>query len=736
VELGDENNLWSMGETGPSGPCSEIYWDLGDKFAHKGCLGPGCECDRYIEIWNHVFTQFDKQADGTFMPLPRKNIDTGMGLERLVCMVENKFSAFETTLFYPVIEAASDLLKIKYNPEKETSSSFRIIADHVRASVFLISEGIIPSNEGRGYVLRRLIRRAERFGRMLGAKESFLYKLVQPVSGIFKNVYSQIANTENQIIQTLKFEEEGFLETLEIGEKYLKELLEKHHKIIPGAESFKLYETYGFPLELTREIAFKKGVKVDEKGFEKAKIEAQKIARDGWKDSGEREVIMFQKAENEFSKTTFVGYENTLSESRIIGLLDLKGINVLEIAKNLEGYVILDKTPFYAESGGQTGDRGSLHDKNGKMIAEVSDTQKPFEKIVLHKIKANEPVKKDAQVIAIVSTERQNTACNHTATHLVNAALRQVFGPSVRQAGSIVTPEKFRFDYTVTKTPSKDEIAKVEEITNEAIAENYRVFKMERPLKDAGAFGAITLLGEKYKDPARFILINHAGWENPGEKFSLELCGGTHIDELKELIVVKILKDSALSRGVRRIEGVAGPVALEYLKKITNMAETISARLSINPEELSDRIDKMIENERKLKAEIEKIKKKSVSQDYKNNTEIIKITENINLMLCKTEESEIPDLRSTADKFRNSQKESVLFLYFVKDEKISFIITHTHDFRSFHFNASAIAKEIATILNGSGGGRKDFAQGGGTAPADIDIEDFKKQLTKIIKKHI
>ena len=325
IELGDSDNFWAMGDTGPSGPCSEIYWDRGEKYApHRGC-GAGCSCDRYIEIWNHVFTQFDKQPGGIYAPLPKKNIDTGMGLERLAFVVEGKETPFDTSLFYPIIAGTSELLKVKYASSGDNAAHFRIISDHLRAAVFLISEGIMPSNEGRGYVLRRLIRRAERFGRMLGAGEPFLYKLVPSVSEIFKGVYPELAGAERHIVEALKFEEQGFLETLETGERFLSDLLSKRPKEIPGEVAFRLYETYGFPVELTREIALKQGAALDEQGFETARKNAQDTAKAGWKDSGEKNAFIFQTAEQKFPATVFLGYDSVSAEARILGLLDLEG---------------------------------------------------------------------------------------------------------------------------------------------------------------------------------------------------------------------------------------------------------------------------------------------------------------------------------------------------------------------------------------------------------------------------
>ena len=731
VELGDGDNFWAMGDTGPSGPCSEIYWDRGGKHSHPGCKGPGaCSCDRYIEVWNHVFTQFDKQPGGVFKPLPKKNIDTGMGLERLTFIVEGKDNPFETTLFFPVVEAASRLLKVEYGSSPEAVQAFRIISEHLRASTFLLSEGIIPSNEGRGYVLRRLVRRAARYGRMLGAKDPFLHKLVPAVHEIFKDVYPEIISADRTVREALRFEEQGFIEALGTGEKYLADLLEKNPRGVPGEEAFKLYETYGFPLELTREIALKRNIPLDEEGFERARKAAQETAKAGWKDSGEKNAFLFQKAEEKFPPTVFTGYEAVEGEAKIVGLLDTAGNFVDSLKEGLEGWAALDRTPFYAESGGQVGDLGLLL-SGGRTAAEVLDTQKPVGKVFFHHLKAVERLEAGQKVTAQVSSLRYRTACNHTAVHVINAALRQVFGESTRQAGSIVTPDKFRFDYTTTKAPTKEELARVETIANAAITENYRVFKMERPLKDAGKFGATTLLGEKYADPARFVLINKGGWDAAGDRYSLELCGGTHIDSLGELMLVKVLKDSSVSRGVRRIEGVAGLAAVDHLRAAAELAETAARKLSVPVEELPARLQQLIDNLKELKSGKAKAAPAAKAGEGRKLLSGGIDGSGSSFVVYDAGELDMKELRGFSDQVKKGLGSTLLFIYSRSGGKFSFIVTHTGDVKA---DASAIAKGVAAAINGSGGGRGDFAQGGGEPPADM--EAFERTLVELAKKHI
>ncbi|MDD2806641.1 MAG: alanine--tRNA ligase [Elusimicrobiales bacterium] len=730
VELGDGDNFWAMGDTGPSGPCSEIYWDCGAQYAHAGCKGAGCSCDRYIEIWNHVFTQFDKQPGGVYKPLPKKNIDTGMGLERLTFVVEGKESPFETTLFFPIVEAAAKALKVEYGPSPEAVSAFRIISEHLRASTFLLAAGVIPSNEGRGYVLRRLIRRAARYGRVLGATDPFLHKLVPAVHTIFKDVYPEIISAEKTVKEALKFEEQGFIETLENGEHYLADMLERNPHGLPGDEAFKLYETYGFPLELTREIALKKNIPLDEEGFHRARKAAQATAKAGWKDSGEMNGFLFQKAEEKFPPTVFTGYDGAEGEGKIVGLLDLAGGFTDSLEPGLEGWAALDRTPFYAESGGQVGDLG-LFSAGGKTVAEVLDTQKPVGKVFFHHVKAVEKLAVGEKVTASVSTLRYRTACNHTAVHVINAALKQVFGDSTRQAGSIVTPDKFRFDYTTTKAPTKEELAKVETIANAAISDNYRVFKMERPLKDAEKFGATTLLGEKYADPARFVLINRGGWDAAKDRYSLELCGGTHIDALGELMLVKVLKDSSVSRGVRRIEGVAGLAAVDHLRASAGLAEAAAKKLSVPVEELPARLEQLLETVKELKSGKAKAAPAAAPGTGKKLLAGGIDGSGSSLVAYDAGALDMREMRGFSDELKKGLKSTLLFIYSRSEGKFSFIVTHTGDVGA---DASAIAKGVAAVLNGSGGGRKDFAQGGGEVPADLAA--FEKLLVELAKKHI
>ncbi|NLH38920.1 MAG: alanine--tRNA ligase [Elusimicrobia bacterium] len=746
-EMG-EDNFWSMGDTGPSGPCSEIYYDRGEEFSHDGCLGPSCGCDRYIEIWNHVFTQFDRQSDGSFKPLPKKNIDTGMGLERLCFIVENKFSPFETSLFYPIIkefinknfEIFDDRTKIyfesveKYvnNPDDFNKNiinsdafkivpNLRIISDHLRASSFLISEGILPSNEGRGYILRRLIRRAMRYSMLLGVKEPSLFKLVDSVESIFGDVYPQITENKSQIKEVIRYEEEGFLSTLENGEKYIDELISVNKcGVISGAEAFKIYETYGFPYELIKEIALKNNIRTDDEEFIKARKNAQEVSRN-WKGL-EKDVSIFHRINGRFPKTNFTGYEKINDSSKLLSIISLDG-KELDMAGDGEVWLVFEKTPFYAESGGQVGDTGVILE-NGNIVAEITDVQKPLGDVFYHRAILKSPVSvKKTYYLSVNSYRRRKIESNHTSVHIVNAALKQIFGPNTVQAGSLVNDGKFRFDYTISKTPTSDEIIEVERIANDAIIKGYKVYKEERPLADAKVLGATVLPGEKYSDPARFVLINNDGFKNPKDRYSLELCGGTHVSDLKDVFKIKILKDSSVSRGVRRIEGVSGYSLIEYFEKRDMLINKISKELEAGDDEIIEKINRMKNEIKELKVKMINMSSSSAVSD-----EVFKSDGKPLLAMVKIPQGDLKIIRSISDKKRKEYKNSFIFVYSFDGDlkKINFVISKTDD---NHISVKEIYDRIKKEIDLKAGGRDDFMQGGG----NIETEDrLKKVLSKII----
>ncbi len=705
-ELGEADNFWTMGPTGPCGPCSEIYYDFGD----KGCKNPHCDitcgCGRFVEIWNIVFESYNRQEDGSLRPLPQNNIDTGMGLERLCMVMQGKQNIFETDLFAPLTEAAQKILALSGETAAEISA-LRIIADHVRSSSFLIAEGILPSNEGRGYILRRLIRRAARYGKLMGGKEPFLYMLAPKVGEIFEGLYPEIDKNLNHIKDVLKTEEALFLKTLQTGEEKLAELLAKKGKVLSGKDAFYLHETFGFPLELTREIAAAKGITVDEKAYERAKEEASAKSRSYADEFSKEKVKILQRLETTYPATVFTGYDGLEQSARILTLLNgaFEEVPALEG----EGYAVFDKTSFYAESGGQVGDIGLII-KDGQSVARVLDVQKPIGKIFLHKVDGFLHAGEDV-ILSVDKEARRRAAANHSAIHVINAALRQVFGDGVHQSGSYVSPKRLRFDYTLSKTPTKDEWASVWRIVQQAIDASLPVSCQERPLKDAAKLGAVTLLGETYADPARFVLMG-GSFDEPEKKYSLELCAGTHVRNTAQIMTVVPLKEGSLSAGVRRIEAVAGPAALDYLKEINAEMEHMAARLTVPVAEVAQRLHALMDELREVKKGYMEFREKTlaaggvaqVSFTMKNGATVV---------MQNADGAQPRELRNIADTIGQKYDKALIIVAADRDGKRSFVVKMVGQLPNA--DALQVAKQIAAELNGRAGGRPDFAQGGGEA---------------------
>lgn len=764
TRLGEKDNFWAMGDIGPCGPCSEIYYDFG---AERG-EGPenvvGGDGDRYIELWNLVFMQFDRHANGTLAPLPQKNIDTGMGLERLTMVVENKSTPFDTSLFSPIKDAI--LAKLDPDPkDPNTELGLRIIADHTRAALMLAFEGIIPSNVERGYVLRRLIRRASRYARLLGADGPFLQTLIEPALGIYENHYPELKNAKKQIEDTLRAEEERFFETLERGERELALLLADGVSTLSGKQAFKLYDTYGFPLELTREICAAKNVAVDEAGFEAAQEGAVEIARAAWKGSGQSSATGYDKLlqDNPGLRSEFVGYGHTEKETRIAAIIPAReSANPEELAPGDEGEIVLKETPFYPEGGGQVGDVGSFFDdvKLDRVLAEVHDTQKPKSNLIVHRVTAHRTLRLNMLVRAHVDPEkRRTTAYHHTATHLLNEALRRVLGNSIRQAGSLVAPDRLRFDFTYNKAMSKEEIVEVEQIVNGAIASKLQVAAKLHDKDQIAALGATTLLGEDYGEKPRFLLIGQNGWDDPEDRFSLELCGGTHVANTGEIQRFKIVKESSVASGIRRIEAVAGP-ALEDLQRAEDKKTRETLRKSImnfiiltskiqsvtgKPyrdvlRDIPDADDAPIEaikkvlpavlaREKDVSNQLTQAKRAKLLAQADLGKVVLEI-EGTKLAVQKFDGTEPQALRGLADKFKRELGTGVVFLGSADAQRLSFVVGVTSDLIGKGIDASEIAKMIAKKQNGRGGGRKDFAQGGGP---DYDWEELVNTVKEFVK---
>ncbi len=710
-ELAEADNFWTMGPTGPCGPCSEIYYDFGD----KGCTNPHCDitcnCGRYVEIWNIVFESYNRQEDGTFKALPHNNIDTGMGLERLCMAVQGARNVFETDLFTPLITQAKKDLHVQGNTREETAA-LRIIADHVRSSSFLIAEGILPSNEGRGYILRRLIRRAVRYAKLMGNNQPYLHTLVPVVQQIFAGLYPEIDKNAAHIAQVLKQEETAFLKTLVTGEEKLAELLAGNAKTIRGEDAFHLHETYGFPLELTREIAAGKGISVDEAGYQTAKEAAQEKSRSYADEFSKGKVIVMQKLESTLPATQFVGYDTLTASARVLSLLNEKFETVTQL--NGRGYVVFDTTPFYAESGGQVADQGIVC-ADGKEVARVEDVQKPLGKIFLHQVTGT-LCTGDTVTLAVNAALRKRCMANHSAIHLINAALRQVFGPTVHQSGSYVSPQRFRFDYTLSKTPSQEELNKVWAIANQAAQDGLPVICQTRPLADAEKLGAVTLLGETYADPARFVLMG-GSFEHPEQKYSLELCGGTHVKNTAEVITVLVLKEGSVSAGVRRIEGVAGYAALDYLTQVNQQAENLAARLVVPAKDVFTRVNVIMDELKEVKKRYEDFRQKTLAAGGVNEMSLT-LKNGTTVILRKADDAQPKELRNIADTVAQKQKQALVIVTCDRDGKRSFVVKMAGKLPNT--DAITVAKQLASGLNGRAGGRPDFAQGGGEAKEPME----------------
>jgi len=759
VKLGKKDNFWEMGPTGPCGPCSEVLMDMGEDM---GCrrpeCAPGCDCDRWLEVWNLVFTQFDKDEKGNLNPLPQKNIDTGMGLERLAEVANGKKTCFDIDLLRPIIDYACELTGLQYGKDENVDVSLRIIADHVRAITFLISEGVLPSNEGRGYVLRRILRRMVRQERLLDIKKTLLYKLTGKVVEIMAESYPSIRPRREHIASVTKMEEEKFQETLDSGMKILdgliKDLVSRgKERIVPGEEVFRLYDTYGFPLDLTKEIAQERDFSLDFVGFER-EMEAQKRrAREAWKGSGEVDMGFYEELRKDLGDTIFRGYDFAELTSHIRAILQLdKGTNKLirreEAKEGEEVELVLAETPFYGEAGGQVGDTGrilkpsvklkeiklgELKEEEIEAKIEVLDTKRPIEGLIVHQCKVEKgSVKVSDVVIASVDiSRREEIARHHTATHLLQTALRQVLGKHVEQSGSLVVPDRLRFDYTHSKPLTKREIDRVEEIVNEAILKNLSVETSETTLTQAKEMGALAFFGEKYGEKVRTVMVTPGGLSAPGEAFSFELCGGIHCHSTGEIGIFKIVSETGIAAGVRRIEALAGRRAYQYTKEVLEKLEEISEFLKVPQEEIVGRIEKMVNEIKEKTKEIEYLIRKKIASDIEELAEKVKRVSGIKLISAKVEAKDASVLRSFGDRLRDKLKSGIVVLGAIIEDKVALLSVVTEDLVKKGYHAGKIIEEVAKLVDGSGGGRPDMAQAGGKSVNKLD--SALATVEKIIK---
>jgi len=748
--LDDDTNFWTMGPTGPCGPCSEILWDRGKEWScGKPTCSPACDCDRYLEVWNHVFTQFDRSADGKLNPLPRKNIDTGMGLERLSLLIQGGESPFDLDTFQSIFETLETIggksivkeLKRSKDTSNRMFAGYRRIADHARAVTFMVNDGILPSNEGRGYVLRRLLRQAVRAGKTVGIDRPFLFQLTGTVVETMKSAYPDLLQRRETIASVVKIEEEKFLETLDVGTRRLDDLITaaRSQKVmtLPGKDIFQLYDTYGFPFELTREMVEGQGFKVDEDAFKKAQAQAVELARSAWKGSGAQDVDRYRQWKEKLTATgsSFQGYWHLDIDARVLGPLYRKTPAgwVDQLNEGEEGEVILDQTTFYPEGGGQVGDSGTL--EAGDLKAIVQDTQTPVEGLIVHEVRVERGIlKAGAQVAARVDREkREAIRRHHTATHLLHKALREVLGPHVTQAGSLVAPDKLRFDFNHNAPLTREERERVEDIVNRQIWNNIPIHECHMTKDEAHQIGATMLFGEKYGENVRAIMVSKYDCKQPKEAWSLELCGGTHVDETGQIGLFKIVSQAAVSAGVRRLEAVSGAAALQSVRRMEYQLQLASETLKTTPDDLSQRLEKMVAQEKQLEKEISAMKSHALRGQFDDMAKNAISVGGVSVVIHRLDGVEDKQLREVADRLRDKDAAGAVVLASVLGDKVSFVVSIQKALAERGWNAGHVAREFAALIQGSGGGRPDFAQGGGKDVAALDkalasVETILKHL--------
>lgn len=724
VKLGKEDNFWEL-EVGPSGPDSEIHYDKGEEF---GCgspdCKPGCDCDRFLEVWNLVFTQFDKDKNGEYHPLPHPNIDTGMGLERIACIMENVDSVYDIKAIRKIMDTVADICGKKYGDDKDDDIHFRIIGDHSRAITFLISDGVVPSNEGRGYVLRKLIRRASRHGMLLGIKQSFLEAPVTEVIESWGRAYPELIENKKVILEVLNTEEERFQRTIVQGTELLTQkiadLKSKMKKVLSGEDAFVLYDTYGFPADLTEEILEDEGLSYDKEGFKEAMDEQRTRAREaldksdsGWKKDSKIEF------DSEIGK--FSGYEMNETTTKITDIY-VDGKKTDELPLEAEGIVILEDTPFYGESGGQVGDIGEIIGDDFRL--EVLDTQKTKDGLYLQICKTVDGVaKKGAEVSTKIDTKRRDDIRrNHSATHLLHAALREVLGTHVHQAGSLVNPERLRFDFSHYQAMTEEEIKKVERIVNEKILESIPVVTEIKSLKEAKDEGVTGLFESKYGDVVRVLKMG---------KFSMELCGGTHVRNTSEIGLFKIVSETGVAAGVRRIEAVTGHASYKYVLKNEELIKSVENRLKTTRENIEQRIGEMEKHEREQRKEIESIKAKLLGNAASDMTSEIKEINGIKVLAKVFEGVEPNELKNIADEIRNKEDAILVILASKNGGGLNLLVAASKGLVKEGINSGNIVRNIAKALGGNGGGRPDMAMAGAK---DVDkVNEVFQKIADYIK---
>jgi alanyl-tRNA synthetase len=728
VRMGEKSNFWMMGETGPCGPCSEILYDQGEG---TGCGRPdcdvNCDCDRHLEIWNNVFTQFDRDESGKLTPLPKPNIDTGMGLERLAAVIQGVKSNYDTDLFQPIIRFVEKISGKTYKENEDNDISIRVIADHSRAVTFLIGDGIMPSNEGRGYVLRRILRRAARHGKMLGIGKPFLNEAALVVIDMMKNTYPDLADKASYIAKMILNEEQRFMETLDAGLRILQEetsaLKAAGKSVLPGAQVFKLYDTFGFPTDLTADIIKRDGLILDQEGFEDEMERQRERARVAWKGSGEEAVAeCYLKISSGGVATDFCGYDGLAQNDANVSAIFVDGQAAESAREGQKAEIVLDKTPFYGESGGQAGDTGYLEGQDFHFI--VEETKKPLDKFFVHKgfVRSGE-IRIGAKARPVVDSERRKAiAANHSGTHLLQAALKAVLGDHIKQSGSLVNASRLRFDFTHFSKISEEEVLRVETIVNDMIRKNLSVQTDVCALEDALKTGATAVFDEKYGATVRIVKMGD---------MSMELCGGTHVDRTGDIGLFKITHESAIAAGVRRIEAVTGRESVAHVQQTEEELKRTALLFKAGVSEVYERTEKMLKNVRDLEKEVETLKGKLAARDSGDLISRAKEINGVKTLAAEVAISDAKTLRDFADKLRDKLGSGVILLGSQSEDKALLLCMVTKDLTD-RFHAGNIVKELAPIVGGKGGGRPDMAQAGGTNPQNLG--KIFSELEKILLK--
>jgi alanyl-tRNA synthetase len=713
--FGEKDNFWSMGETGPCGPCTEIFWDHGPGV---GCGRPecavGCDCDRYMEIWNNVFMQFNRDEEGTLTPLPKPSVDTGMGLERIASVLQGVKSNYDTDLLQGVIRHVARLSGKRYGADIRDDVSMRVIADHARAATFLICDGVLPSNEGRGYVLRRIMRRAARHAKMLGFAETVLFRTVDAVTDVMGEAYPDLLERGEYIRKVIRAEEDRFAETLDRGLAMLNEavsaLKERGKTVIPGDMVFKLYDTYGFPVDLTADIVEGEGFTVDEAGFNACMERQREQAREHWKGSGEEGVAAIYKTlHNRGIRSRFAGYDEQTGYSVIIALLrDGKEVDEAHVGDEVE--VITEASPFYGESGGQAGDRGAI--STGAAHLQVAASLRPFPDLIVHRAKVAEGTVKlgDAADLKVDTDKRSATTRNHTATHLLQSALREVLGDHVKQAGSLVTADRLRFDFIHFSAMTMEELRRVEEIVNGFIMAIAEVYTREMGINEAVKGGVTALFGEKYGDIVRVVRVGEV---------SSELCGGTHVRAAGDIGFFKIVMETGIAAGVRRIEAFTGSGALRYFRQMEDEQRRIAFLIKAEGSDPVEKLEKLLARQKELQREVETLQARINASRSVDLLAGVRDVAGVRVLSARVEVAEPKGLREMADTLKERIGSGVVVLGCEHERKAGLLVAVTDDLLS-RFKAGELIRPLAAIVGGRGGGKPELAQAGGSCPERLD----------------